>query len=73
MYCITSGRDPENETVLVGKPGEEREEKAVNLLSSYVFDLAPGIRDAGQADKTSYYVFRAFQHMRYIEEIRHEG
>jgi ATP-dependent Lhr-like helicase len=46
MYCITSGRDPENETVLVGKPGEEREEKAVNLLSSYVFDLAPGIRDA---------------------------
>lgn len=46
LYCITSGGDPENETVVVGKPGEEKEDKAVNLLSSYVFDFAPGIRDA---------------------------
>jgi len=46
LYFIAAGRDPENETVKVGKPGGEKEVKAVNLLSSYVFDLAPGVRDA---------------------------
>jgi len=46
LYCITTGKEPEKETVITGKPGEEREGKAVDLLSSYVFDLAPGIRDA---------------------------
>lgn len=46
LYRIVAGEDPENTTVMVGKPGEEKEARAVDLLSSYVFDLSPGADEA---------------------------
>lgn len=46
LYRVTAGEDPENSIVKTGKPGEEKEARAVELLSSYIFDLAPNANEA---------------------------
>jgi hypothetical protein len=46
LYRIVAGEDSENIRVMIGKPGEEKEAKAVDLLSSYVFDLSPDADEA---------------------------
>jgi ATP-dependent Lhr-like helicase len=46
LYYIVSGKDAENTALIIGKPGLETTDKAVNLLNSYVFALAPCARDA---------------------------
>ena len=46
LYRITAGEDPGNSIVKIGKPGEEKEARAVELLSSYIFDLAPNANEA---------------------------
>lgn len=46
LYRIVAGEDPENTALNVGKPGEEKEAKAADLLSSYVFALSPGAVEA---------------------------
>jgi len=42
LYCIVSGRNPEDTVLTVGMPGMETAGKAADLLNSYVFALAPG-------------------------------
>lgn len=46
LYRIVAGEDPENSTVMLGKPGEEKEARAIDMLSSYIFDLSPGDAEA---------------------------
>jgi len=46
LYCIVSGKDPEDAVLTFGRPGMESTDKAVNLLNSYVFALAPCAGDA---------------------------
>ena len=46
LYRIVAGEDPENTILFAGKPGEEKEARAADLLSSYIFDLSPGAVDA---------------------------
>ncbi len=46
MYCIVAGIDPEQSVVKTGMPGFETETRAGDLLSSYIFKLAPGKKDA---------------------------
>ncbi len=46
LYRIVAGEDPENTTLRVGKLGEEKEARAADLLSSYIFDLSPGVIEA---------------------------
>lgn len=46
LYCAVSGRDPVNSTIRCGMPGNEREYAASELLSSYIFELAPKTDEA---------------------------
>jgi|GEM_PF-87217 len=46
LYCMTSGRDPANSTIRCGLPGNVTETVAINLLSSYIFELAPKVDEA---------------------------
>ncbi len=46
LYCITAGIEPEGQILKVGRPGAELEAKAVDLLSSYIFTLAPSEKEA---------------------------
>ncbi|HEX2947403.1 MAG TPA: DEAD/DEAH box helicase [Clostridia bacterium] len=45
-YCMASGRDPINTSIRYGLPGQETEAKAVELLSSYIFELSPKAEEA---------------------------
>ena len=46
LYCVTSGRDLMKSTIRCGLPGNETEIPAVELLSSYIFELAPKVDEA---------------------------
>lgn len=46
LYCKVSGRDPANTAIRCGLPGNECECRASELLSSYVFELAPNADEA---------------------------
>lgn len=46
FYCVAAGIDPESSLLRTGQSGEEVEIKAVDLLNSYIFTLAPGGKDA---------------------------
>jgi ATP-dependent Lhr-like helicase len=45
-YCAAAGKDAEQGMLKTGLPGWETEARAVDLLSSYVFELAPKALDA---------------------------
>lgn len=42
LYYNAAGREPKDMLLTVGLPGEETEAAATELLSSYIFELAPG-------------------------------
>ncbi len=46
LYCVTSGRDSMKSTVRCGLPGSETKTPAIELLSSYIFELAPKADEA---------------------------
>lgn len=46
LYCTAAGKAAENGLLKTGIPGEEKETKAADLLSSYIFMVAPGEKDA---------------------------
>lgn len=46
LYATISGLNPEGLLLIAGLPGEEIRQKATDLLNSYVFALAPNIKDA---------------------------
>ena len=46
LYCVVTGKDPEGTLLRIGLPGEEAEAAGIDLLSSYIFKLAPGEKDA---------------------------
>ncbi len=46
LYCVTSGRDPMKSMIRCGLPGSESKTPAVELLSSYIFELAPKADEA---------------------------
>ncbi len=46
LYAVTSGKEPGEIMLKVGRPGEETEGKAVDMLNSYVFALTPDPSDA---------------------------
>ena len=46
LYCAAAGKDAEFGLLKTGFPGEEKEIKALDLLSSYIFMVAPGEKDS---------------------------
>jgi ATP-dependent Lhr-like helicase len=46
FYCAAAGKAAETGTLKTGLPGEEKETKAIDLLSSYIFMVAPGEKDS---------------------------
>jgi ATP-dependent helicase Lhr and Lhr-like helicase len=58
LYCAAVGRDAESGFLKTGTPCEETKAKAVDLLSSYIFMLAPQEKDSVVRLLRRYIMFR---------------